>query len=136
MFSSLLVSHHIERNSHVDSSQSHNGRVDLRDRILGVFQIPSRYEDRMLFERKGQTPTGPPKFHHHPRPATSSSPYHLSHTSLLLSPSDHIPAEPRKPVHRLIGVLVESLMMSHRFGHVGGDEGVCTVDLRYSLNAC
>jgi hypothetical protein len=86
----------------------------------------------MLFEPKGQTPTGPPKFLHHPRPATSSSLYPLSHTSHPLAPSDHILVEPRKLGYRLIGVLVESLMTSLRFGHVGRDKGVCTV----GLNAC
>jgi hypothetical protein len=90
----------------------------------------------MLFEPKGQTPTGPPKFLHHPRPATSSSPYHLWHTSHPLAASDHILVEPRKLGYRLIGVLVESLMMRPRFGHAGCDEGVCAVDLRCSLDAC
>jgi hypothetical protein len=86
----------------------------------------------MLFEPKGQTPTGPDKSLHHPRPATSSSLYHLWHTGLPLAPSVHIPVEPRRLGHRLIGVSVESSMMSLRFGHVGRDKGVCTV----GLNAC
>jgi len=90
----------------------------------------------MLFEPKEQTPTGPPKFHHRPRPATSSSPYHLSHTDLPLFLPVRIPAEPHKLGYRLIGVLVGNLMLSLRFGHVGRDEGVCAVDLGCNLNAC
>jgi hypothetical protein len=89
----------------------------------------------MLFEPEGQTPTGPPRFLHHLRPATSSTPYHLSHTDPPLAPSVHMLIEPRKLGHRLIGVLVGSLMTSLRFGHVGRDEGVCDVDLGCSLNA-
>lgn len=138
MVSSFRVSHIIVKRNHLTSFQFQNGRVG---RVTRYYRFSkARLDDQalkiaMLSEPKRQTPTGPPKSPHDPRPATSSGPCHLSHTDPPLAPFDHTLIEPRKLEYRLIGGLRESLMMSHRFGHVWC-EGVCAVDLGGSLDAC
>jgi hypothetical protein len=90
----------------------------------------------ILLEPEGHKPTGPPKLPYlRPLLAISSVPSRLSSIGLPLFSVGHTPAEPRRPVYRLIGERVVRLMMRRfRCGHAGR-VAVCAAEWGCSVNA-